>query len=388
MNYRKFGKLDVQVSALGFGCMRLPTLDGKSGNIDQAEATRMIRTAIDQGVNYFDTAYGYHDRMSEVAVGKALLDGYRQKVNLATKQPVWLVNESADFDRLLNEQLGKLQTDHVDFYLLHALNHDSWEKKVLQYNLLERAEAAKADGRIRHLGFSFHDNLDAFKQIVDGYDRWDFCQIQYNYMDEENQAGAEGLRYAAERGLGVIVMEPLLGGKLARNIPALQPVYDIAPRQFTPAEWALQWVWNQPEVSTVLSGMSTMQQVEENIASASRSGVGTFQSQDQNFIALVHERLNALSPIPCTSCEYCLPCPNGVAIPRNFAVYNEGVMYNDPDGSRRTYKQWIPEPARAAQCIQCQECEDKCPQQIHISDWLPVVDQVLGFDRDYVMSLK
>ena len=385
MHYRQFGKLNEQVSALGFGCMRLPVIDGKSGNIDQAEASRMIRFAIDQGVNYIDTAYGYHERTSEIAVGNALLDGYRQKVNLATKLPVWLVNESADFDRLLNEQLGKLQTDHVDFYLMHALNHDSW-KKVLDLNLLRHAEAALAGGRVRHIGFSFHDNLETFKQIIDGYDHWDFCQIQYNYMDIENQAGTEGLRYAAARGLGVVVMEPLLGGKLARHIPALDPIWETAQVQHTPADWALQWLWDQPEVSVVLSGMSTMQQVEENVASTATSGVGQLVEEETAMISVIRAKLNELSPIPCTKCEYCLPCPNGVNIPRNFDVYNQGAMYNDHDNARGGYQRWIPDDAKAANCLQCQDCEEKCPQKIQISAWMPVVEEVLGLGRPYVMS--
>lgn len=386
MQYRKFGKLDLQVSALGFGCMRLPVIDGTRGSIDQAEATRMIRYAIDQGVNYIDTAYGYHEKMSEVAVGKALQDGYRQKVNLATKLPVWLVNETADFDKLLNEQLGKLQTDHIDFYLMHALNGESW-KKVVELDLLSRAEAARADGRIRHIGFSFHDNLDAFKEIIDGYNHWDFCQIQYNYMDIENQAGTEGLQYAASKGLGVVVMEPLLGGKLARHIPALEPIWETTATKRTPADWALQWLWNQPEVSVILSGMSTMPQVEENVASANMSGTGTFRPEDAAVIAAVRAKIQQLSPIPCTKCEYCLPCPNGVAIPRNFEVYNEGAMYFDQDGARNAYKHWIKDESKAAQCIQCQECEGKCPQKISISEWMPVVEEVLGLGRPYVMHL-
>lgn len=386
MNYRKFGKLDLQISALGFGCMRLPTIDGKSGNIDQAEATRMIRHAINEGVNYIDTAYGYHERMSEIAVGKALQDGYRQKVNLATKLPVWLVNETADFDKLLNEQLEKLQTDHVDFYLMHALNHESW-KKVVDLGLLQRAEAAMADGRVRHIGFSFHDDLETFKTIVDGYDHWTFCQIQYNYMDIENQAGTEGLQYAASKGLAVIVMEPLLGGKLARHIPALNPIWETTETQHTPADWALQWLWNQPEVTLLLSGMSTLQQVDENLASASSSGIGLLTGDELAVIANVREKIKQLSPIPCTKCEYCLPCPNGVNIPRNFEVYNEGAMYFDQDNARRAYKQWIKDDEKASQCIQCQECEDKCPQKIVISEWLPVLEEVLGLDRPYVMNL-
>lgn len=386
MQYRKFGKLDVQISALGFGCMRLPVIDGDSGKIDQAEATRMIRYAIDQGVNYIDTAYGYHEKTSEIAVGKALQDGYRQKVYLATKLPVWLVNERGDFDTLLNEQLGKLQTDHVDFYLMHALNRDSW-KKVVDLDLLGRAEAALSDGRIRYIGFSFHDTLDTFKTILDGYDRWDFCQIQYNYMDIENQAGTAGLQYAASKGIGVVIMEPLLGGKLARNIPALDPIWETITPKRTPADWALQWLWNQPEVSVVLSGMSTMPQVEENIRSAACSGVDAVTVEEQAAISSAREKLRQLSPIPCTKCGYCLPCPNGVNIPRNFEAYNEGAMYNDHDNARRTYKQWISDAAKAAQCIQCQQCEDKCPQKIAISEWMPIVEEVLGLGRPYKMHL-
>lgn len=386
MQYRKFGKLNWQASALGFGCMRLPTTDGKSGNIDQEKVTQMIHTAIQAGVNYFDTAYAYHDQMSEVALGKALEGGYRERVRIATKSPIWLINESADFDRLLDEQLQRLQTGTIDFYLLHALNHESWAK-AQQLGLLRRAEAAKADGRIRYFGFSFHDNLETFKQIVDGYNGWDFCQIQYNYMDINLQAGTEGLQYAAAKGLAVIIMEPLLGGKLALDLPATRPVWDSAAGKRTPADWALQWLWNQPEVSLVLSGMGTLEQVEENIRSASVSGPGTLNPAEVELIAKVRDVVNGLSPIPCTRCEYCLPCPNGVNIPRNFDAYNHVAMYEALDDYRNEYKRWIPDDQKAAVCIQCDECLSKCPQQIPISTWLPVVEEVLGLDRPYVRSV-
>jgi predicted aldo/keto reductase-like oxidoreductase len=387
MQYRKFGKLDWQVSALGFGCMRLPIVDGKSENIDQPEATRMIRHAIDQGVNYIDTAYGYHGKMSEIAVGKALQDGYREKIHLATKLPVWLVEESADFDKLLNEQLGKLQTDHIDFYLMHALNRGSWQEKVVEKDLLRRAEAALADGRIRNIGFSFHDDLDVFKTIIDGYDKWNFCQIQYNYLDIENQAGTAGLQYAAQHGLAVVVMEPLLGGKLAGEVPAIQTIWDGAETKRKPADWALQWLWNQPEVSVVLSGMSMMEQVEENLGSASQSAVGQLNAAELDLVAQVRETYKQLSPIPCTKCEYCLPCPNGVAIPRNFDVYNQAVMFNIPDQARSDYKNWIPDDAKASVCIQCGECEPKCPQHIQISQWMPLVDGALALGREFPMHV-
>jgi predicted aldo/keto reductase-like oxidoreductase len=322
-----------------------------------------------------------------VALGQALQGGYRDRVKIATKSPIWLIKEAADFDRLLDEQLRRLQTDRIDFYLLHALGRDSWAK-IQQLDLLRRAEAAKADGRIRALGFSFHDNLETFKQIVDGYEDWDFCQIQYNYMDTDTQAGTEGLRYAAARGLAVIIMEPLLGGKLALDLPAIHPLWESAARQRKPAEWALHWLWNQPEVSLVLSGMSTLEQVQENLRSASTAQVGGLKPDEIELVERVREALTGLSPIPCTRCEYCLPCPNGVNIPRNFEVYNQVAMYNALADRRFEYKRWIPDPEKAAACIQCDECLSKCPQQIPISTWLPVVEEVLGLDRPYVSALQ
>jgi len=386
MHYRKFGKLDWQASALGFGCMRLPTIDGKSGNIDQEKVTKMIHRAVEAGVNYFDTAYVYHDQQSENALGKALEDGYRQQVRIATKSPIWLIKESADFDRLLDQQLRRLQTDKIDFYLLHSVDHNSWEK-IQRLGLLRRAEAAKIDGRIGCLGFSFHDKLETFNQIVDGYGAWDFCQIQYNYLDVDFQAGTAGLRHAASKGLAVVVMESLRGGKLAADLPATRPLWHSASRQRKPADWALQWLWNQPEVTLALSGMNTLDQVEENIASANISGVGQLTADEIGLIDKVREVLKSLSPIPCTSCEYCLPCPNGVNIPRNFDAYNQAAMFAALDDSRKAYKYWIPDDQKASACIQCDECRTKCPQQIPISTWLPVVEEVLGLNRDYVKSL-
>ncbi|PKO01632.1 MAG: aldo/keto reductase [Chloroflexi bacterium HGW-Chloroflexi-5] len=383
MQYRQFGKLDWKVSALGFGAMRLPILDGKTSNIDQAKATEMIRYAIDNGVNYFDTAYVYHDQKSEGAVGLALKDGYRERIKIATKLPIWLVKTTADFDRLLNEQLERLQTDHIDFYLLHALNKGSWQK-ILDLGLIQEAEKALADGRIHHLGFSFHDKLDTFKQIVDGYDKWTFCQIQYNFMDTEFQAGKEGLQYAATKGLAVVIMEPLRGGKLAADIPAARPLWESAPIQRKPADWALQWLWNQPEVAVVLSGMSTLDQLKENVESAAISSIGLLSAQELDLVEKVNKELTARSPIPCTSCEYCLPCPHGVNIPRNFESYNNAAMYNDVNDSRMDYKMWISDPEKASECIQCDECLDKCPQQIAISTWMPVIDSVLGQGQPFV----
>ena len=385
MQYRKFGKLDWQVSALGFGCMRLPTIGGVHANIDEPEATRMLHYAIEHGVNYIDTAYPYHGGNSELFLGRVLKGEYREKVRLATKLPCWKVAAAEDFDTILNEQLQKLQTDHIDFYLLHGLGRERWDK-MRSLGVLQRAEQAIADGRIRYLGFSFHDKLAVFQEIVDAHN-WTFCQIQHNYMDIENQAGTKGLRYAAAKGLAVVIMEPLLGGKLVDPPAPIQAIWDTAAHKRLPADWGLQWLWNQPEVSVVLSGMSTMQQVEQNVASAAASGVNTLTTDELALYDRVRAKYNELSPIPCTKCEYCLPCPNGVAIPRIFAAYNEGLMYDKADIMRRWYKQWIPAENQASACIQCRECEDKCPQKIPISEWMPVVQQVLSEGKPYVKRL-
>ena len=392
MEYRKFGKLDFQVSALGFGAMRLPTVDDK---IDEAEATEMIRYAIDHGVNYVDTAYPYHDGTSETFLSRALADGYRDKVKLATKMPSWEVQVAGDFDKYLDEQLSRLQLDYVDFYLLHSLNKDWWVK-LRDLGVIEWAEKAIAAGRFRHLGFSFHDDHDTFRQIIDGYD-WTMCQIQYNYIDVENQAGTKGLQYAASKGIAVVIMEPLLGGKLVGPPPPIQSIWDGAPSARTPAAWALDWLWDQSEVSVVLSGMSTMEQVEENVALASASSINTLTADELLLYDQVRAKYQELTAIPCTKCGYCMPCPQHVDIPGNFENYNDGIMYAKPDAARGHYawqkfaheEQGIMEhDVRAAQCIQCGECEEKCPQAIPISEWMPVIHAALGENGPYVTALE
>ena len=345
----------------------------------------MVRWAIDHGVNYLDTAYPYHGGNSEWFVGRVLQEGYRGKVHLATKLPVGLMETSEDSERILNEQLEKLQTDHIDFYLLHGLNRGRWAK-VREFEVLDWAEGAMADGRIGYLGFSFHDDYNVFKEIIDGYDGWTFCQIQYNYMDVEEQAGTKGLKYAASKGLAVVVMEPIRGGRLASPPGPVQVLWDGARTKRTPAERALQWVWNHPEVSVVLSGMSTMEQVKENVGSADRSGPNTLMEEELDLIAQAREQYRELCPVPCTQCEYCMPCPNGVNIPRNFGIFNEGRMYNRLEDARRMYKQ-LPEENRASACVQCQQCEELCPQQIAISEWMVHVHEVLGEGQPYEVRL-
>ena len=378
MQYRDFGKLDWKVSALGFGAMRLPLKDKDPADVDEPEAIRMIRYSIDHGVNYLDTAYPYHGGNSERIVGRALKDGYREKMKLATKMPARMVESASDFDRFLNEQLERLDTK-IDFYLLHGLNGQSWAK-VRDLGVLQWAEGAMAEGRFDYLGFSFHDNLEAFKSIVDDYDNWTLCQVQYNYMDVEYQAGTEGLKYAADRGLVVVVMEPLRGGKLARAPEQVAGVWESAPQKRSAVEWALQWVWDQPEVSVVLSGMSDMEQVVENVDIASRSGPGKLTTNELELIGRAREAYRGLSPVPCTSCGYCMPCPGGVDIPRIFQIYNESIMYDDPRTGRFRYRGpgGPKEEERADQCTECGDCLEACPQEIPIPDWLKKSHELLG----------
>jgi predicted aldo/keto reductase-like oxidoreductase len=385
MQYRKFGKTGWDASVLGFGYMRLPTIGGDSGKIDQEKAEEMVNIAIEGGVNYFDTAYVYHEQQSEISLGIAL-KGKRDKVRIATKLPIWLCNESADFDKILDEELQRLQTDHIDFYLMHALNKYSWEK-VKQLKLLERSENAISDGRIRHVGFSFHDSINTFKRIINEFDKWTFCQIQYNYLDTDVQAGTEGLQYAADHGLAVVIMEPLRGGKLALDLPPTRSIWESMPQKRTPADWALQWVWNHPEVSVVLSGMSTLEQVKQNLASADQSQENALSTEEMKKFIQAKTTLINRSPIPCTSCEYCLPCPSGVNIPWNIDVYNRVAMFDDLQSNIHEYVHVIGDDQKAAQCIQCEECLPKCPQDIEISSWMPVIDEVFSKGQPYQMNL-
>ena len=379
MQYRKFGSLDWEVSALGFGAMRLPILDDDSGKINEPLATEMIRHAIDNGVNYVDTAWGYHREQSEPFVGKVLKDGYREKVRLATKMPSWLVKEEADFDRFLEEQMKRLDVDYLDFYLLHTLNAEFWQR-YQDLNVFSWAEKRMAEGVFGHLGFSFHDEYPVFESIVNGYDHWALAQIQYNYVDTDYQAGRKGLKLAADRGMAVVVMEPLRGGRIAKNPPP-EPVAKVwarSEREWTPAEWAFQWLFDQPEVSMSLSGMSEMSHVEENLEIASESGVGMLTEADHERIEEAREVYFSLAPIPCTQCEYCLPCPSGVAIPRIFDMYNDAVAYDAWGHARWAYNNPLKPEARADNCIECGDCEEACPQNIKIIDWLATAHQKLA----------
>ncbi len=378
MLYRDFGRIQWKPSALGFGAMRLPTLDDGPAHVDEELAIRMIRWAIDHGVNYVDSAYRYHAGRSEVVVGKALREGYRAKVKVATKSPVWLVQTPEDADRLFEEQRGRLGVECVDFYLLHGLSAKRWPG-VKKAKILEWSERARADGRIGHFGFSFHDGFDTFKEIIDFYDGWEFCQIQYNYMDVEAQAGMKGLRYAAGKGLGVAIMEPIRGGALADPPPQARKHLQAARPGWSPAEWALQWVWDQPEVSLVLSGMSTMEQVRQNVAFAGRSGPGTLGPSDQAALGRAREALLGMGWIKCTNCGYCQPCPNNVEIPTVFRIYNDAIQSELGLARRRKWYAEVMSPdGRADLCLECGECEDKCPQHLPIPESLKKAHDLLA----------
>jgi predicted aldo/keto reductase-like oxidoreductase len=378
MKYRRLGKLDWNVSVLGFGAMRLPLAGKGMGQVDEHEAIRMIRYAIDHGVNYVDTAYPYPEGKSEGIVGRALQDGYREKVKVATKLPVWLVESAQDFDRYLNEQLERLQMEKIDFYLLHGLNSKSWAK-VRDLGVIRWAEAAMADGRFDHLAFSFHDYFEAFKKIVDAYDNWTFAQIEYNYTEIDNQAGRRGVEYAAGKGLPVVVMEPIRGGQLARPRGPVAEVWESAPLKRSPAAWALLWVWNQPEVAVALSGMSTMEQVVENVALADSARPGMLGPEELAVIDRAREAYKGLVPIPCTGCKYCMPCSSGVEISSIFQMYNDAMIYEDPREARWLYGR-LKEEERADRCTRCGECTEVCPQQIDIPGWLEKAHTLLATD--------
>jgi len=368
VKYRDFGMLDWKVSALGFGAMRLPTKGGKASKIDEPEAVKMIRYAIDHGVNYVDTAYGYHEGKSEGLMGKALRDGYRDRVRVATKMPTWLVKSERDMNKFLRKQLGRLKLGYVDFYLLHGLTKTRWES-LQKLEVCKWAEKKMREGKILHFGFSFHDEFNVFKDIIDSYDGWTFCQIQYNYMDSDYQAGTKGLEYAASKGLAVVVMEPVAGGKLAMTPPAdVHVIFDEALVKRTPAEWALQWIWNHPEVSVALSGMSTMKQVMENVESASRSSPNMLTPEDLEVINHAKRKYTEQGFIGCTGCRYCAPCPHGVDIPRVISLYNEYYIMGMSAEVKKKYREQVNPKNQAKKCVQCGECEEKCPQRLSIRE--------------------
>jgi uncharacterized protein len=368
MLYRKLKNTGIDLSILGFGCMRLPAIDRKPEKIDYPLATRLIHFAIENGVNYVDTAYFYHSAVfgqrgeSEPFVGEALKGGWRKKVNLATKMPLFHLSQKEQMEAFLTEQLGRLKTDYLDFYLLHGMNGETWER-MKNLGVREFLDKKKAEGRIRFPAFSFHGQAEDFKKIIDEYD-WTFAQIQYNYMDTNFQAGYRGLKYAAEKGTGIVVMEPLKGGKLTQKLPdEMLSVFNNFEIKRSPAEWALRFVWNEAGVSSVLSGMNSMEQVEENLRIANEGITGSLSSNEELIYDQLRKAMSSRKKIDCTECRYCMPCSSGVDIPDVLGAMNNAAIWNDSNA-------WLTGYARvngkAGKCTDCKDCEKVCPQQLPI----------------------
>lgn len=375
MQYRRFEKLGVDVSAFGLGCMRFPMYEVKDaeGNsrreVNEELAKAIIRRAIDGGVNYIDTAYVYSDGTNESVVGRALQDGYREKVFLATKLPTWNCKEKEDLPRLFEEQCRNLQTETIDFYLVHALGRDSW-KKMRDLGIREFLDDLKKKGRIRFACFSFHDSFDAFREILGDYD-WDMCQVQYNYMDVENQAGLRGVTLAGERGIPVVIMEGLLGGKLA-NVPAeVNEIFRKADPDRSAAEWAFRWLCNHKEIVTVLSGVTDLAQLEDNLRIFSEATAGGMTQEELTTVDLAREAYQKRIRVGCTGCRYCLPCPKGVEIPDVFSLWNELYQFDEENmQGNRSYRRMMEKGKGADLCVSCRKCQQVCPQHLNIPDLL------------------
>ena len=374
MNYRKdrYGK---DLSVLGYGCMRFPR---KHGKIDMAVAEKLICSAVEQGVNYFDTAYIYPG--SEAALGEIFSKNkVREKVYIATKLPHYLIKSREGMERLFNEQLKRLKTDYIDYYLMHMLTDiQTWEK-LKKLGILDFLEEKKRSGAIRQIGFSYHGNSDMFCKLVDGYD-WDFCQIQYNYLDEHSQAGRKGLQHAHEKGIPVVIMEPLRGGKLVNRLPQkAEEEFARHPLQRTPAQWAFRWLWNQKEVTCVLSGMNSMEMLADNVQTASTTEIGELGREEEEMLARVVAAINANMKVGCTGCGYCMPCPKGVDIPGAFAAYNRLASEGKFAGLKEHFmcSAARQDSTAAYNCIGCGKCESHCPQGIPIRQELKNVQKAL-----------
>lgn len=368
MKYRKFGKLGIEGSAFGLGCMRFNGAASGDSVIDEEKAIKLIRQAIDGGVTYLDTAYVYLDKTSETVLGKALLDGYRDKVTIATKMPIEVVKNYDDMEALLDSELKKLQTDHIDFYLMHGINKEKWERfKAIGADKF--FEDKKKEGKIRFKCFSFHGSYEDFEYIIKDYD-WDMVQIQYNFMDIDNQAGEKGLKLAGELGIPVVIMEGLLGGKLAKAPSNVQALYDAFPVKRSAVEWAFRWLCNYPEIATVLSGCNEPEQIEDNLKIFDSVEPGIMTDDELELINKVREAYKARTKIGCTGCRYCMPCPGGVDIPAVFAAWNECSLYDIPADQCWPYKMLEHNGCTPEKCLQCGACEAKCPQGLNIIESL------------------
>ncbi|WP_304507681.1 aldo/keto reductase [Anaerotignum sp.] len=366
MEKRQFENLGVETSLLGFGCMRFPVTE--DGKIDEEQSQKMIDYALANGVHYIDTAYFYHDGESESFVGKALEKYDRSSYFLATKLPVWILKDRQETKKVVEEQLHRLRTDYIDFYLLHTLDRKKWDI-VLENDILSILEELREEGKIRYIGFSFHDEYEVFQEIIQ-YRKWDFCQIQLNYMDTEIQAGLKGYHLAESLGVPMVIMEPVRGGALANFSEEMNAKFTALDEQATIASYALRYVAGLPNVKVILSGMSSMEHVKDNIKTF--SPFIPLNERESSVIEEVRDILQARVQNGCTGCGYCMPCPQGVNIPDNFKVWNTYHMYQNFDPVRFEWAR-IGKKSRAEHCIQCGECEKKCPQKIKISQDMPRV---------------
>ena len=372
MQYRKIPKTGEELSVLGYGCMRFPENKSK---IDEKRAKKQLFMALDKGVNYFDTAMTYHMGASETFLGKVFSEGkIREKINLATKLPPWSVNQKEDMDKIIAVQLKKLRTDYIDYYLLHALNGEVF-KKLNEFGVLEFLSKLKEKGVIRNAGFSFHGKKKDFKKIIDSYD-WEFCQIQYNYLDVNNQAGKKGLEYAAEKDIGVIIMEPLRGGNLGKKPPGeIKELWAGSDIKREPVEWSLEWIWNHPQVTVILSGMNDESHIKQNIELAGRVQSKSMSQKDLDIISKSEKIYRKFMKAGCTGCGYCMPCPSGVNIPGCFEFYNSYHVFKDKANAKMNYLIFCGgllshKSSHASLCEECGECEKVCPQELPIIELL------------------
>ncbi|MBQ4177154.1 MAG: aldo/keto reductase [Lachnospiraceae bacterium] len=368
MKYRNFGKLGIQRSAFGLGCMRFNGAASGDSIIDEEKAISLIRRAIDGGVTYIDTAYVYLDKTSEIIVGKALQDGYREKVTIATKMPAELVHNREEMQAMLDEELKKLQTDHIDFYLMHGINKEKWEY-FKSIGAPEFFDDMKKAGKIRYKCFSFHAPYEEFEYIIKDYD-WDMVQIQYNFMNENYQAGTKGLELAGSLGIPVVIMEGLLGGRLAKAPENVQALYDAFEVKRSPVEWAFRWLCNHPEIGTVLSGCNEETQIDDNLRIFDTVEPGIMSEEELKLMADVRDAYLSRMRIGCTGCRYCMPCPNGVNIPGIFAAWNDVSLYNADPAEHFVMNEIRRNGAGADNCVACGACEAACPQHLPIIESL------------------
>ena len=376
MKYRTFGKLGIQGSAFGLGCMRFNGKASGDSIIDEEKAIGLIRRAIDGGVTYLDTAYVYLDKTSEIVLGKALRDGYRERVTIATKMPREYVNNREDMQALLDSELKKLQTDHIDFYLMHGINKEKWES-FKAIGAREFFDDMKREGKIRYKCFSFHGPYEDFEYILQDYD-WDMVQIQYNFMDINNQAGRKGLELAGKLGIPVVIMEGLLGGRLAKAPENVQALYDAFPVKRTPVEWAFRWLCNHPEIAVVLSGCNEAEQIDDNLRIFDTVEPNIMSEEELKLMEEVRAAYISRTKIGCTGCRYCMPCPNGVNIPGIFSTWNNVSLYDTKPEHSWDLKQILEKGNGADNCIGCGACETACPQHLDIIEKLKTAWKELG----------